>query len=449
MNIFDFFLSLVRHYPPDAARQEFRILFLEYRANAMNAEAFADLRQLVTARDQQGFLNMLKRCCYILVNNWETERESACVVALVQEFTEFDGKKRSLDKERARVQSWLQLFIDSQDYQDLRLFAARHDPNSSLGDRDRWSQRYTSYLLVPQYADSSNSPEQRQAARQLSQELKTKFKFDLAMYTARSQLGARSPSSQPASPSQPENPTGLGENVLKLIKKLVVRHGQFSYDNLAHIFIKQTRDIPYVQFKDALYNYLVFAIKSSDPSEAGFHQQLYRRLSALYPKYDDQRVTEGDSLVLRTCNRLFNYLTTEDGEQPAELFVLLLTQGNPLMLAMMLLKVVLICPSSRTHLESRIAVLIRYYMDVPESECQWVVNFFEIFRIAFAIYADRDVKYDLIRVDAADADAGTTGSSAEGDAPLETYRIFSQQASSLEGWSLERDIGPLESHLSY
>ncbi|NJO20109.1 MAG: hypothetical protein HC838_08725 [Spirulinaceae cyanobacterium RM2_2_10] len=47
MQIFDFFLSVVRHYPPDAARQEFRSLFFDYRANAMNRDAFADLQEIV------------------------------------------------------------------------------------------------------------------------------------------------------------------------------------------------------------------------------------------------------------------------------------------------------------------------------------------------------------------------------------------------------------------
>ena len=55
-----------------------------------------------------------------------------------------------------------------------------------------------------------------QAARALSQQLKDRFKFDLAMYVARSQSAT--------SPEQlPKNPTALGDNVLMLIKAIVTR----------------------------------------------------------------------------------------------------------------------------------------------------------------------------------------------------------------------------------
>lgn len=431
MQIFEFFLRLVLHYPPEAARQEFRILFFEYRTNAMNAEAFADLRQLVVERNQGEFTNTLKRCCYILVNNWESNRQSEAVVDFLQDFEQQRDQKRSVNQERARLQGWVQDFLENQHFQDLRLFAARHDHRGRLAvlGTDHWSQRYTSYLLVPQYADGSNSPEQRQAARKLSKELKDQFKFDLAMYTARSESAI-------AATDPPRNPTGLGSNVVKLIKRLIVRRGQFSHVNLSHIFLKQIQDIDYETFKDALYNYLTFAVDARDPHDH-FHRQLYERLRSLYPKYNQQQVQEGDGLILRTCNRVFEILTTEDSQKPAELFILLMSQGNPLMLAIMLLKLVLICPSARTHLESRIAVLIRYYMDFPEAECEWVVNFFEIFNITFAIYADQDVQYNLIRV--------SESSTAEnGAAKLETYRIFSQRAGNLDSWLLDSETDSLE-----
>jgi len=432
MQLFDFFLSLARHYPPDAARQEFRFLFFEYRSNTMNAEAFADLRHFVLARDQQGFTNALKRCCYILVNNWETNRESDAVVGLIEDFTAFAERQRSVNQERARVQGWLHGFFASPDCEDLRLFATRHDRHSKLSGLapTHWSKRYTSYLLVPQYADSHNSPEQRQAARKLSKELKDKFKFDLAMYTARSQ-------SSVAAKAPLRNPTGLGPEVVKLIKHLIVRRGQFSHANLAHIFLKQIQDIDYATFKDSLYNYLTFAVDARDPNDS-LHRQLYKRLKTLYPQHDERCVREGNALILRTCNRVFDLLIVEESEQPSELFILLLSQGNPLMLAIMLLKLVLICPSSRTHLESRIAILIRYYMKFPEEECKWAVNFFEIFNITFAIYADQDVQYNLIRLNQNDDDEA---------ANAEAYRIFSQHASK-RGWLVEDEADSLEGHLS-
>ena len=81
-------------------------------------------------------------------------------------------------------------------------------------------------------------------------------------------------------------------------------------------------------------------------------------------------------------------MTTENHQQPSPLLSMLISQGHPLTVVIMLLKIVLICPSVREHLESCIADLIRYHEKYPE-ECNWMINFIEIFNVMFAIYVDK------------------------------------------------------------
>jgi hypothetical protein len=57
-------------------------------------------------------------------------------------------------------------------------------------------------------------------------------------------------------------------------------------------------------------------------------------------------------------------------------------------------------------------------MQYPEDDCKWVVNFFEIFNITFAIHAE-NVQYNLIKV------ANKEGN-GESEDTLSTYRVFSQ-----------------------
>ncbi|MEC4868385.1 MAG: hypothetical protein SAJ11_20105, partial [Jaaginema sp. PMC 1078.18] len=297
-----------------------------------------------------------------------------------------------------------------------------NDESNNSSDRSdtsaHWSSRYRSYLLVPQYANPNNPTEQREAAKVLSQQLKDKFKFDLAMYTARSQSTAGKNRTE----KMPDNPTGLGENVLHLIKKIVVKRGEYGYSNLANIFLNQTKDLPHQDFKSALVNYLIFAgdDKFTGP---GLKRKLSLKMANIYPEHHDD--LHDEALHLRTCNRVFDILTTEDGETPSEMFMYLMLQGNPLTLVIILLKLILICPNARVHLERRIAELIQYYMNEPEAECQWVINFFEIFKITFAIYADNDVHYNLIKVKENLSDENGS------DENLDAYRIFSQQRSYL------------------
>jgi hypothetical protein len=411
--IYQFLLSLVRQQPPAKVLLEFKRLFLDYETSEGNGEALRAITALLLKNNEKDFRHTLKRSCYILVNNWDTSRNHTAIKELVDLFAEYKVAKKALSSSLNRLRGWIANFVNAPDYYELKLFLAKY----GYSDKAHWSSRYTSYLLVPQYTNTKNPIEQREAARTLSQKLKDKFKFELAMYTARSESPAPKFKS-------PKNPTGLGDEVIRFIKMIVAKRGTFSHENLAHIFIKQTQVLKYKKFKFCLQKYLIFSVANKDFVEV-LNQKLSDRLENLYESYHAEQIN--DALLLRTCNRVIEYLTTEDRKEPSALFVLLLSHGHPLTLVIVLLKIILICPNARNHLETCIAKLIQYYVDYPEDECRWVVNFFEVFNITFAIHAD-NVQYNLIRME-------TAGSKDEPKAALETYRVFSQlrETTPLEG----------------
>lgn len=428
--IYQFFLDTVRYFAPEDALIEFKRLFFDYHSTPNNIDAFTELARILSDGDREEFANTLKRCCYILINNWETHRQGRAIYQLVESFTEINFTIRpSAKRNIRRLKSWLKFFCDNRDYQDLALFASRYDDRSSS---KHWSDRYTSYLLVSQYSNTSNSPEQREAAKVLCKQLKDRFKFDLAMYTARSELEHKNP-------TKVKNPTALGANVLRLIKKIVAKRGQFSHINLAHIFLKQIQGITYREFKASLLNYLIFSVEKQTIVEI-LKTHLSRKLEKLYSDKNHEIIN--DALILRTCNKIFGYLTTEKEKQPSETFVFLLSQGNPLTLVMVLLKLVLICPNSRTHLENCIADLVRYYQQFSDEESSWVVNFFEIFNITFSIYADNDVQYNLIRV------KGEQSPHPEEEDNLDGYRIFSQHKELCVRAIAELDMSAVDKYIS-
>lgn len=405
--IYQFLLNLVRKQPPETVLLEFKQLFIDYDSCGSNAEVSRAVAELIFTNNEKEFRHTLKRSCYILVNNWDTSRNHSSIKELVDLFAELKIQKKSLSTNINRLRTWLTNFVNSQDYYDLKLFIAKY----GYGDKEHWSHRYTSYLLVPQYTNFNNPIEQREAARTLSKKLKDKFKFDLAMYTAHSKSFTNSIPQYKI----PINPTGLGDEVLRFIKMIVAKRGTFSYENLANIFIEQTRDINYQHFKHCLQNYLIFSVAHKDFVEILSHK-LSVKLELLYESYHQESID--DALLLRTSNRVIEYLTTEDQNEPSGLFILLLSQGNPLTLVIVLLKIILICPNARTHLESCIAKLIQYYIGYPEDECQWVINFFEVFNITFAIHAS-NVQYNLIKMDARQRDG-------KSEVVQENYRVFSQ-----------------------
>ena len=360
---------------------EFKRLFI-FHVDSVSSDATHAVYEIVFTNDEEEFRNTIKRSCYILVNNWDATRNFKPIQELIQLFNDPYVSRHTSSPTLKRLKVWLDNFINSEDYAQLKLFVARYE---STGP---WSSRYTTYLLVPQFIDLKNPMEQREAARALSKQLKDRFKFDLAMYIARSQ-------SSGSSDRNLKNPTELGDEVLRLIKTIVARKGPFGYVNLANIFVNQTRNLRFYDFKQSLQKYLVFAIENQGFVEA-LQSRLNEKLVSLYEIHDQESVSH--ALMLRTCNRLIDYLTTENQKEPSPIFILLLSQGNPLTLVIVLLKLILICKHARTHLESRIATLIRYYQDYPEDECSWIINFLEVFNVTFTIHAE-NVQYNLVKME--------------------------------------------------
>jgi hypothetical protein len=410
--IYGFLLDIVKKWPPEEVLLEFKRLFL-YHVDGVSSAAIDAVYALVFANHEQEFRNTLKRSCYILVNNWDASRKVQPIRDLLAAFDEELGLRDTASPAHKRMSLWVSAFKTSQDLTDLRLFVARYDKVPSDG-RD-WSKRFTAYLLVPQYINLQNPVEQREAARSLAKALRHQFKVDLAMYVARSQSAIQ----LPPEVEQPKNPTALGDDVLRLIKMVVAKRGNYSHLSLANIFLNQVQNVTFAEFKRSLHKYLVFSVDRSEFAKT-LKVRLNERLETLYTDYEAKPVT--DALILRSCNRMIDLLTTENQYEPSSLFVLLLSHGSPMTLVVALLKIILVSRNSRLYLEARIAELIRYYEAFPENECWWVVNFLEIFNVTFTIYAE-NVQYNLIRMER----SGKSKKRWQDElADLDAYRIFSQ-----------------------
>ncbi|MDM9380052.1 hypothetical protein QUB80_04980 [Chlorogloeopsis sp. ULAP01] len=406
--IYIFLIEIVKVWSPEDVLREFKRLFIENFDSVSLDSAPGIYRLLYLIDNEQDFHHTLKRCCYILVNNWENNRKYKHIQELVQIFIDYKSNKqqaKSYNQDNI-YRIWLKRFIKSKDFQELKLFAFKNEDKTKI----HWRNRYTSYLLVAQSVDNNNSPEQQEAARKASKQLKDKYKFELAMYIARSQ-------SNNSGKTRYQNPSILGDELLRLIKAIVVKKGVFSYENIANIFLKQTKNQTFRNFKKSLQKYLIYSVRQQNFVET-LNQQLLDRLLNWKSEYDEEIIDK--DLLLRTCNRIIDYLTIENTQEPSPLFVLLLSQGHPLTLVIVLLKIILISPNSRSHLEARIAHLIHHYEQYSETECKWLINFIEIFSITFAIYAE-NVEYNLVKVEEKQHQH-TCKSQFNPDA----YRVFSQ-----------------------
>lgn len=371
-SIYHFLEGILQNFPPEKVLLEINCLFIQH-INSSNLDSLKAIYEIGYANAEKEFYQTIKRSCYLLINNWKVNRtKKKYINTLIEIFANPISREHSVSPTINRLRSWIQNFVNSNDYQEMKLFAS----NKSQ-EQCHWSNRYSSYLLVPQCTDLEKPVEQQEAAQNQAKHLKTQFKFDPATYTA--------PSHSATVDNQSKNPIRLGNEVIDLIKTIVAKREPSSYANIANIFIKQTKAQNYKEFKKSLQNYIICSLDNQEVINT-LNLKLSEKLGPLYENYEKQPLTDG--LVLRTCNQLINYLTTENHRDPSPLFALLMSQGHTMTLVIVLLKIILICSSARTHLESCLADLNLYYEDSSEEECNRMINFLDIFNIIFAIYAN-------------------------------------------------------------
>jgi hypothetical protein len=401
--ICQFFLEKLKQYSPHSALQEFKHLFIE-PTETVHSTLRQALDFIISSGSEETFIYTLKRSIYILVNNWSSGRQQQYVQQLVQLLSTSPNPQNICTVTLKRLLLWRRNFVHSPDYQELKLFAAKYENRH----KEHWSQRYSAFLLVSQAVDPRKPLEQQEAALTYSKQLKERFKFELAMYTARS-------SSTACQQSSPPNPTSLGADVLRLIQNILKKRSHFSYVSLARLFLNQTQGINYKDFKQNFLNYLLFSTDNQGLAEA-IKTQLASQLTTLYQINDNQ--PWNNSLMLRTSKRIIECLITSDRGNPSLLFILLISQGKTLTLAILLLKIILLCPSIHTHLECCLAQLIQHYKSQSESECQWLIHFLEVIQVTLTIYVE-DVQYNLVNM--SEYKQGMIANDEE-----TVYRIFSQ-----------------------
>jgi len=372
--IYSFLMGIIKTWSPEAVLQEFNSLFIQH-LGSISSEAVEGLYEIVVTDKEDTFYATLKRCCYILINNWKTTKQIKHIYNLVELFKNPSINKTSLSPISNCLRTWLKKFVNSQDYQEIKLFADKIvDQQSQQTKKTRhWSERYSSHIFVAQSVNPKNSLEHREAAKERAKHLRYRFKFDLTMYLARSESEVQN--------NLAKNPTGVSGDVLRLIKTIVTKREPATYKKFAKIFTEQSKGQKYKHFKQNLHKYLSIFIDHEELLDT-----LNLKILSLYEKNNEEVLN--DSLLIITCNRLIESLTTEDHRQPSPSFLLLVSQGNTLTLVTMLLKTVLICKPVYSHLETCIAELIRYYENFKEEECDCMINFLEMYNIIMAIYGD-------------------------------------------------------------
>jgi hypothetical protein len=420
--IYEFFLEIVRRKSPDEVLADFKNLFVNF-SESHNPEITEALDQILTAYNEKEFFYTLRRCCYILINNWTVSNNRLSIQSLIDLFHHplIHKKPKSIKLRTIRI--WLQMFVVSEDFQSLQLFTLHLEGHENQDQK--WGNRFASYLLAYQYTNPTSPLEQRQAANLLAQKMKDKFKLDLAMYTARAGTQSSMRSHQP-------NPTSLSNNVINLVTLMLTKMSVLNCKKLAIDFLENIKDLSYQEFKVSLLKYLDFSVTDAEISET---VQTKLRNGLLEFKSNHDAYPVNISLILKTTKYLISEITITDRNQPTELFNVLLHHTNPINLVVLLLKILLLNESIRPCLELKVASIIKYYSPYSESKCKSVIAFIDMLNIALAIYTG-ETRYNIVKMNP--YDSSELSNSQENDTQLDScistfdtreYRIFSQARS--------------------
>ncbi|MDB9314225.1 hypothetical protein PN462_14020 [Spirulina sp. CS-785/01] len=371
--IAEFFTDAVMQESPEQVLDHFKDLFI-LKNNQVGVTVEQALYDLIILKHKETFLYVVQRVCFILVKYWWLGDKQDYIPQLLDLFKHNLGAYHNLHPTHRRLRQWLREFVQSEGYENLTLFL----PSSEKTGKQPWTERYKTYLLAAQYLNTKNPREQREAAEYLAAQLNQQFKFKLAIYTAHAQLSKTSHGFR-------KNPTLLDDRILLLIQRVINKQKSPNYQGLANIFRQQADGISYRGFKYGFLKYLFHSLEDSKTSE-WLRASVANAVKPLYRQYNDK--PWNNHLLLRTSNRLIEYLLQPNWSKSTHPLAMLTHQGNYLTLTILLLKIVLLCRPSYKYLMVCLARLIHYYEDVPQGECDWLVKFLETLRVVLTISAE-------------------------------------------------------------
>jgi len=398
--LYDHLLYLANFESPSQLIERFRCLFVD-ATGYPDGRISSALERIATSKfADQEFRFILNRCCHILINRWQTRSQyHVAIPELIALFDILPSKPITdlsrLRSARRRLQDLVIAFAQSEQCNTLRRLAQvmqAADMHSGVDNRPLGTliRRYP-YLYEHCLITQESTFEHQQAIRQIQAEVQHQFEVDLSRYITyqvrRSQLARTAASNGvPERLIQPvRNPTLLNnQELFTALKQFKGKaEGNCTYRDLAQRFVShQDVNSSYKTFKSDLYFYITASV---DPAygKQQFNKQLDTRLRNFLPNSDDQPLD--DSLMIRTCSHLLNFLVVENAQNPHHfIFIDLVTNIGPTLTTGILLKIVLICRKVKPYLEKRFSILFNHYESSTRDAVQWLIHSLENLNVAMS-----------------------------------------------------------------
>ena len=374
------------------------------------SQAFENL----VVADPKQFELFLSQCFYIILTCWLDR--SGAIVYIDQLFDIFNvvGRSKSFDRRRQHLIRLIKNYQQSQSYQQLKLVVSIINPPEAIANNSSNSLATSqpidnsqgaktpltgSYLIrypylypyiLPQKVEIPRLSEQiaeLQNIRQKDFEIRLSkhiiYRFRLKQL-AQMKLMTKSAGKMI---TKADNPSLISEKAFRIALKQYVgklNNGSTLLER-SQLFIAENKHRQnYSTFKQDLYHFIVRDIKPRNKTYQ-FRSLLEQKLANIFPQANEKPLNP--TLILQTCRQLLSFLIVDpaSNRNPAQ-FVELVANLGTAQVIMILIRIVLICPESKSDLTKKIYAIASHYQQNTVPKNSWLLKSLEHLLIAFSIY---------------------------------------------------------------
>ncbi|MCX5963283.1 MAG: hypothetical protein NT070_09080 [Cyanobacteria bacterium] len=391
--IYDHLLTAIQSESSDKILDRVRALLIE-GSSYDDREVLLSLDRLVLSDSAfQDFQFVLNRCIHIITNRWQSRPHCQSAVPQLISILESSPTTRidlTRSKANRRLRDLTQQFRDTDQFQSLRRLSCVLEQNGTTLENQQplrtLIHRYP-YLYPHCLVSDGSSTEDQKSVRLLQEKMQHNYELNLSQFvTYQVRRSAVSHQRGDRELYPVANPTLLADSDLnKALKQFAGKTSDgCTHRDLAERFMirSQYQQQTFKGFKGHLYEYLSDAVEP-EYGRCQFNKQLHQTLGKILPESDRGEFNE--SLLLRTCSQLLNFLIVQSSNQPKHfVFVDLLSNLGPIGTTSLILKLVLICRKIKPYLEKRLSILFNHYECHTQGSVQWLVMAMEHLNIALS-----------------------------------------------------------------
>ncbi len=398
--IYEHLIYIVRTESAAQALARFRSLFIEGTGYG-DQRIGSTLEKLAFEKTaEQNFALTINRCCYILVNHWQSQLDGKQAISnLINLLDHPTNLPTAYSRIARRLRQLLKIYLQGEDYLKLkRLNIVLTATSVARATKDTVAEQPLGQLInrYPYLYEHSLVSEERtfenvETIKRVQQGLRQQQELSLAQYLTyqvrRSRLIAQFGKSAAQDLPPVANPTLLST------RELGTAFGQFAgkaegdatYQDLSRGFVSRIQLQPTIRsFKEDLFQYIISGVDSGYGNRS-FNDRFYKTISNILPDRDQQRLDEVS--LLRACTHILNHLMIESPAKPQHfVFIDLISNLGAVFTTGLLLKIVLICQKAKPLLENRLSMLFNHYESSHCNGVPWLVKALETWNVAGAIH---------------------------------------------------------------